>query len=168
MPKNMTLPLVVLLTLLAGSTYLQGRYSERWGRSSSERLGRLAKNVETAVPLVIGEWQGTDQPLDPVQFEASNCDAAREIKYQNRANGDTVVAYVVAGNARNVTIHTPERCYTGAGFEMEGEKEIYTHTFEPYGGGPPQSIEFMTATFRKEEPQQITRLRIFWNAEQSA
>jgi hypothetical protein len=67
----------------------------------------------------------------------------------------------VAGNARNVTIHTPDQCYTGAGYEMEGEKQSYKHDIE-LENGKTMSVEFVTATFRKEDPHQITRLRIFW------
>ncbi|MFO0916144.1 MAG: exosortase-associated EpsI family protein [Pirellulales bacterium] len=162
MPKNMSVPLAVLLVVLGVSTYLQGNFSERWGRSSSQRLLRLAENVNTAVPLQVGNWTGQEQPVDDEQFIASNCEAARDIRYEETTTGQVVNAFVVAGNARNVTIHTPDQCYVGAGFEMEGEKHTYTHTIDLHDGQPPQTVEFVTATFRKEEPERITRLQILW------
>ena len=46
--------------------------------------------------------------------------------YRNR-DGQIVNVYLVTGSARHVTIHTPDWCYVGAGYDIiGGEPQQYT------------------------------------------
>jgi hypothetical protein len=156
--RSLFIPLAALLAVLAVTTYLQGVATERWGREKTERLQKLATNVNERIPMEIGEWIATEHEVDKEQYKASNCEAARALTFENRTSGEEIDVFVVAGTARNVTIHTPDWCYRGAGYEMENEKNEFIMECP----GLPQPPEFLTATFKKEEPSQITRLRIFW------
>lgn len=152
------LPVVAALIVVATGTYLQGVWSERWWRHRSERLKEFTSRLAD-VPMVIGDWEGVDQPVDEEQFKRSNCDGQVSRKYTND-RGDSVSVFLVSGTGRHVTIHTPDWCYRGAGYEMD--KNPHPYKIDVDGMDP--SPEFSTTTFTKHDATGASdRLRIFWS-----
>jgi hypothetical protein len=152
-------PIAAALVVVAIATYVQGIWSERWGKLRSERLAEFTKRL-SEVPLTIGDWDGTDQEVDKAQLARSNCDGHVSREYMNRRNKEVVSVYLVSGTGRHVTIHTPDWCYRGAGYEMDDAAIAYTMRVEGLGAQP----EFRTATFTKtDETGRTDRLRIFWS-----
>lgn len=150
-------PFIVVVAILALGTVIEGRYSDRWGQAKSQRLeefsARLAK-----VPLQVGDWQGVDQPVDQEQFKLSNCDNYVSRTYTNR-DGQSVNIYLVSGSARHVTIHTPDWCYVGAGYNMVDEPQQFNIVEV---NGVPKEPEFLTTQFVRESADRTERIRIFW------
>lgn len=70
------------------------------------------------LPVALGAWQGTDQPLEQRIVNAVGVD-----DYINRAyrdgNGNTVQLYIgyYASQRTGDTIHSPKNCLPGAGWE---------------------------------------------------
>lgn len=160
-PKTkLILPTAVALVIIGVGTYVQGVLSDRWDKRRTEKLVGFTDRL-AEVPMTIGDWDGTDQPFDEDQFKASNCDGQISREYRNHRNQKVVSVYLVSGTGRHVTIHTPDWCYRGAGYEMENSEHIgYSIPVEALDPDP----EFRTATFAK--PDELTgtsdRLRIFW------
>lgn len=153
------LPVAVALVVVGIGTYVQGVFSERWGKHRSEKLAEFTQRLSD-IPLVIGDWEGTDQEVDQAQFVRSGCDGQVSRDYRNRRNGDVVSLYLVSGTGRHVTIHTPDWCYQGAGYDMDKTPIAYTMPVEGVDPNP----EFRTATFTKHDVTGNTdRLRIFWS-----
>ncbi len=150
-------PFIVVAVILTVGTVLEGKLSDRWGQAKSERLAEFSKRLES-VPLQVGDWQGVDQPVDQEQFKLSNCDNYVSRTYTNR-DGQSVNVYLVSGSARHVTIHTPDWCYVGAGYNMVYEPQQYN--IEKVEGVP-EVPEFLTTQFLKETPISTERIRIFW------
>ena len=149
--------IVTVLFVLGVGTLIEGKLSDRWGRQSSEKLAIFSKRLQT-VPKEFGDWKGIDDEVNQEEFKASNCEACVSRTYTNR-DGQQVNMYLVSGSARHVTIHTPEWCYVGAGYAKEDDPRQYTVTEVE---GIEAQPEFLTATFRKEDKDRRSRLRIFW------
>ena len=150
-------PFAVVFVVLAVGTLIEGKYSERWGKSDSVKLSQFTERLKL-VPDKVGDWEGTDEPINEEEFEASHCDGCVSRTYRNR-EGQRVNVYLVSGIARHVTIHTPDWCYVGAGYEKLDDPQQYT--IKDVQGVEPQP-EFLTAVFQKDEPLRTHRIRIFW------
>jgi len=155
---NRALPFVAAALVVLAGTYLQGKWTERWGASSTEKLERFTRRLDD-VPLRVGRWEGTDAEVDAEQFKASHCTGCVSRVYRDADGNDEVSFFLVTGTARHITIHTPDWCYRGAGFSMKGEPIPYTIDCGP--DLPP--VECLTTTFVKEDALGTQRLRIFWS-----
>lgn len=156
------LPAMVVAVLLLGiGAYYEGTWTERWARNKSEKLEEFTKRL-MQVPKVVGSWEGTDNELsekDLEQFQKSNCRGYISRRYRNKVTQEQIEVYLVSGTARHITIHTPDQCYRGAGYEVEGD----TRTARVAAGESTTPFEFTTATFHKGTPERVDRLQIYWS-----
>ena len=151
------LPVAVALVVLAVGTVYQGILSERWKKNRSEKLLQFAEKLGH-VPKTFGDWTSIEQPLDKATFKRSGCEDYISRLYRNN-NGDQISVFLVVGTAQHITQHTPDWCYRGAGYEMEGGDYVpYTMMCNLDENDP----EFSTATFIKESATKTDHLRIFW------
>ena len=154
-----TLPIVVVLIVLGIGTYLQGVYCERWTPLNSEILDTFTARLEN-VPEEIGNWISQDLDYDEDQFKKSNCRGCISRIYTNRRTGEKVNVYLVSGTARHATIHTPDWCYRGAGYKMDGKPAPYSIDC----GTEIPTPEFSTTTFYKDTHHvERENLRILWS-----
>lgn len=151
--KSLAVPVSLVLVILVIGTLVEAHFTDRWVKMDSEQLDRFAEAIDR-VPLVIGNWEGTDDAISDEEFRATNCKNYLSRQYVNRDTGEHVTLYLVAGTARHVTIHTPDRCYRGSGFQRDGKVESYVMAL----GGQEENPEFSTAVFRKPDNAQ----RVFW------
>jgi hypothetical protein len=152
------LPVAIGLVVIGTGTYLQGIWSERWGKYHTEELAQFTQRL-SQVPTVIGDWEGRDQTVNAEEFAASHCDGCVSRDYTSRRSGATVSVFLVSGTGRHVTIHTPDWCYRGAGYEIDATPNPYAIDVNGIEPRP----EFRTATFTKQEATGTDRLRIFWS-----
>ena len=159
--KHMLMPVVVAVIVIAGGTAWQGRMTERWGVWRTERLKAFeTRLVKERIPLEFGPWRGVEDVVDSEQMKRSNSTAHVARIYTNRETGDVVRTLIVCGKARHVALHTPDWCYRGAGYTMQGEHVIFPVDCGPEFSTAPQ---FRTAMFFKEDDTQGDQnLRILW------
>jgi hypothetical protein len=158
--KQLIILIAVVVVLIGTTTVVQGIFTDRWVPRDSARLRRFTDRVDK-IPKVIGLWEGEDDEVDPKEFKRTNCTKCISRRYTNRQTSEKVSLYVVSGTARHITIHTPDWCYQGAGFKMEGKPAQYTMDM----GGEVPNPEFATAVFRRPDPVSPAAsegLRIFW------
>lgn len=164
MKLSALLPIVVAALIVGGGTYVNGIFTDRFGKTNSELLDQFTVQVPK-LPLRIGPWEGRDQEIPGKEFALTNCTAYVSRPYINRQTGDVVSVYVVSGTARHITIHTPDWCYQGAGYKMETRKPEQTVIDCENNANLPKDPEFLTSSFRKSNPTDPTKdqvLRIFW------
>ena len=157
MVKQYAIPLTVVLVIVAIGTWKQGVYTDRftWIEQDTEQLDNFTKRLEH-VPLEFGDWVGEVKAYNEDQFIRSKCNGCFSSMYENKRTGDAVTVYLVSGTARNATIHTPDWCYRGAGYEMKAKPNSYRISSDDI------SSEFVTTTFNRETAFEQQHLRIFW------
>lgn len=146
---------VAAAVLVCGTTYLQGRMTERWtGRNVTTELQRAAEQLERHFPVSVGEWQATEE-LESSAEELKRAGAVGHVSraYVNTKSKARLSAFVVCATPHDASGHTPDRCYPGAGFEI-GEAEHRLTV--PVADG--STAEAFTGTFRKSGQT----LRVFW------
>jgi hypothetical protein len=159
MSKQIIAIAALAITVIAIGTWYQAKYSERWTQLTSEELDHFTAQVQK-FPRVLGKWTGTDDPpISDDVWKRTNCTAYISRVYQNSETGKQVSMYLVSGAAKHITIHSPDWCFVGAGYQLEGKVENYVVKFPP--GGDIADPEFATAIFRKPDIAE-QGLRIFW------
>lgn len=159
---SLILPVAAGVALIVFASIVEGLWTERWGKTTSEELLAFAEAFKD-LPLTVGDWEGdrVEEEADPRVLEVAGAEEYLSANYHNAKIGETVSVYLICGPSRNVSVHTPEACYPGAGFKMEGKTQPYTINTGSF------QAEFTTAVFFKDEASGAQRLRIFWawNAE---
>ncbi len=146
-------PVATALVLIIAAGVGHGLATNRWGAADP---GPGTGNV-AGVPEVVGPWVGRELATDPQQLARGNILAACSRRYENRVTGASLQMLLVFGPTGPITVHTPDLCYPGAGYEIVG---VPAGTSLPSAGGV--SGEFRTAKARKEEPGRVTYLRLLW------
>jgi hypothetical protein len=70
-----------------------------------------------------------------------------------------VTAVVVCGPTGPLSVHTPDVCYAGAGYEAKGPPSPFTLRLTD----PDREAEFRTQTFDKDGTDKRGELRLFWS-----
>ncbi len=150
-----TLTIVGAVALLGASGVSHRLWTGAWNVSGEP--GISAARLE-AVPSSIGDWVSVDQEVEKRQLDRAEAVGHLARRYVQRRTGAEVSLFIICGRPGPVSVHTPDICYGGIGFRVEGVEKKYQ--FEGDAEGP--SAEFYTANFLKPDPVAPSRLRIYW------
>jgi hypothetical protein len=151
-----TLLLLAAGAMLALCGVVHGLRTDRWGASPDLRAA--AERLH-AVPASVGQWQGEDLPLNARELALSGSTGALSRRYVHRVTGEPATVLLLCGRPGPVSIHTPDVCYRGLGYEPTRDPVRWS-TPDPGGSGP---AAFWTALFRKESPGRVEYLRLLWS-----
>jgi hypothetical protein len=145
---------VLALVILGGLTH--GQWSGRWSQSQalSDAVARLDR-----IPVSVGPWQS--RPLEELERQAIEIGqiAGHTLRaYTDRGSGQEDSMLVVCGRPGPISVHTPDICFRGSGYEVTGAPVVERIALEP----PARSSSFLTALFRKEVAGTPSTLRVFW------
>ena len=118
-------------------------------------LAELAGRLES-VPSVIGDWTATSQPVSSKQMAIAGAVGHLTRVYTNPKNGISVSVMLLCGLPGNISTHTPDICYPGAGYSL-GEAQSYLQTY----GVPDRTAQFQTS-FAGRSGTNPSRLRLYW------
>jgi hypothetical protein len=143
----------MVTVLLAGLVH--GRWTGRWEQSSAldEAVATLQR-----VPEKLGEWKGQPITLDPNQMHRAGAVGHVTRRYEDQVHKNVVTMLLMCGRSGPMSVHTPEVCYGGAGYEMLGEPVECKIELGPSAA----PARLWTAVLRKEGAAVPTHLRIFW------
>ncbi len=151
-----SLPILLGVVLIVGLTIPQIRMTDRLSGTnvSAEQCAELL----SLVPKDIGDWHGEDKPVDPSVRKKAGAVGAVSREYRNSRTGERVDLWLIVGHSREVSFHTPDVCYPGAGFEARGkENSLYPLVMQ----GMPET-PMWTNTFFKEDASGRRLIRVFW------
>ena len=150
------LPIVLGIALIVGLTIPQIRMTDRLSGTnvSAEQRAKLL----SLVPKDFGDWHGEDKPVDPNVQKKAGAIGAVSRDYRNARTGERVDLWLIVGHSRDVSFHTPDVCYQGAGFEARGKENSLYPLVMP---GMPET-PMWTNTFFKEDVTGRRLLRVFW------
>src|SRR5437867_4487282 len=130
-----------LIVLVAGGL-LHGLCSERW--ESSAALEEAAQRLQE-VPGDFGEWQSRQEVSEAEDFDLAGARGYWTRTYINKRSKEGVRVILMCGRAGRMSVHTPQVCYRGAGYEMPEDaiRQVIATAGERGAG------TFWTATFTK-------------------
>jgi Protein of unknown function (DUF3485) len=109
----LTIRISVAMLLIVGAGLVDGVWTNRW-RPAPELAALTAKF--DSIPMVIGDWQGTAFELPPKERAMAGAEACLARRYSNPARGVSVTVLLVGGLPGDISNHTPDVCYPGAGY----------------------------------------------------
>jgi Protein of unknown function (DUF3485) len=142
--------IAVAAVLVTGLVH--GFWTERW--TTHEEPVAAAARMEH-VADVLGSWEG--EPIDATPRQTDGIAGHLYRRYVNRQNGQSVTVALFCGRSGPMSIHTPDVCYQGGGYDVGASVK---HSLPGDAGAP--SAEFRTAPFFKTSSTDRSNLRIFW------
>jgi hypothetical protein len=143
------------LILIVGTGLVHGAWTNRWGPSRA--LAALAARLDS-VPMVIGDWEAMSYELDAWERAKAGASACLGRVYRNPASGASVTVLLLGGLPGDITTHTPDACYPGAGYTLDSPSAYDL----PYGVDSRDLAGFRTAVARRGGTSPSV-LRIFWS-----
>ena len=114
-----SLPLLAFAGLAVSAGLLHGWHTGRW-RPSADVAG-AAERLNN-VPLSLGDWRGEADTLDTEDLKRAGIKGHLSARFRNVVTGEKVSVLLVCGHPGPISVHTPETCYGGAGFEPAGAR----------------------------------------------
>lgn len=150
--KSLIAPAAIAVVLMGVVTYVEGTWSERWAKADSPVLKEWCAKMQK-LPMTIGEWEGKQLAQNQEELDYAGIAGSVSREYRNRNTGQVVSMFLVAGGARKVAVHTPDKCMVAAGYKMSKEPDPFNVVKES---------QFYTTTFSKEDVSKTDYLRVFW------
>lgn len=118
-------PLLACAVVVAAVGVVHGWWTDRWG--PSERLQRTIAAMDR-VPMAFGDWAGEDVPFPAEEVARAGIRRCVFRQYRNPHTGEVVSALLVCGRGGPISVHTPDVCYTGAGYRAVSDESARAFT----------------------------------------
>jgi hypothetical protein len=142
---------VVLITVLVSGA-AAGLCNGRWGGSRTVQSAVLRLD---RVPLSLGaDWDVQETKLSEREVAIAEIEGYISRRYIHRRTGMIVSVMLLCGRPGPVSVHTPEACYSGAGYVMASSAKAYTAPTGSRG-------QFQVRDFRKNNIAAPTLMRVF-------
>lgn len=116
-----------IAAVIIGTGLVHGAWTNRWG--PSPQMAALAARFES-VPMTIGDWTATPSEFGVRERKMAGAEACLAREYTNPGRGVTVSVLLVGGLPGKISTHTPEVCYTAAGYDL-GTPAAYDRRYGP-------------------------------------
>lgn len=143
-PRNLAFLAATLMLLASGVLY-------HLLAKDSDQLDPAAERV-ALVPLAIGDWQGHEEAVDRESFEQAGAKGYWMRSYVNPRTSESILVILMCGRPGKMSVHTPEVCYRGAGYELHEE---------PAAWALKSDASFWTAQFTKKAALPM-HMRLYW------
>lgn len=136
------LPILVATLLVIAAGLVQGFWTNRW--VTSHELEAAAERLQR-VPKQVGSWEGQDQEFETKDYARAGIVGGLLRRYQNRDTGSVVSVLLVCGRPGPISVHTPDVCYRGAGYD-----QIDDQTQATVESDAPEPAHFWWLRMRKQ------------------
>lgn len=150
------LPFLVGLGVIVASGYVHGLWTQRWEKSVE--LEAVVARLER-LPGDLPNWKVYDGDIDDRALARAGAEGAWIKRYRSRDNQHNVLVILLIGRSGQMSVHRPEHCYSGAGYDLAG---LPRRTVIPFGPEDTPA-EFFTGRFVKPETVGVSQLRIYWS-----
>ncbi len=147
------LGVIAIFGFFVAEAKMSGRY--QGSNTTEEQFAALLRKV----PADIGDWHGTDLPVEEQVKKTAGARGYVSRSYKNTITGDVVTIWLIVGHAKDVIRHTPDVCYPSSGFTTRApENSLQPFVFDGKSMG-----DFYTNTFVKEDMHGRQLVRVFWS-----
>ncbi len=150
------IPWLLAIVIVAGSGVIHGLIVDRWGLSQD--ISELVTSLED-IPLELGPWKGVSQTIPARHLEIGEIYGYLSRTYTNQETGSKVSLLIVCGKPGPISVHTPDICFRGAGYNMRNDPERNSIVSEQDSS---LVVEAFSAEFRKANDAQPHDLRVVW------
>ena len=107
--------MLVALVLVLITGVVHGLWTERWQRSPdvSAAAARLSY-----VPGDLGDWRCDPAAADQESLAQAGAEGHWICRYVHRRTGQSVLVVLLCGRADRMSVHRPENCYGGSGYQL--------------------------------------------------
>src|SRR5262249_2195539 len=109
-------------------------------------------------PGDLGPWKCEPAEVDREALSQAGAEGYWIRRYANSRTGQSALVILLCGRSGRMSVHRPEHCYRGSGYEMTGAAVHFTLKPAPDG----EAVTFWSGCFRKEEATLTRDLRIYW------
>jgi hypothetical protein len=113
------LPLLAGVVVVVATGVADGVWTHRW-RPDVRLENAVARLARVPVELKEKDWQGKDEEVSAKDIEAGHIDAYVCRRFTNNRTHQAVLVLLVCGRPGPIAVHTPDVCYTSAGYKMVG------------------------------------------------
>jgi hypothetical protein len=156
------LPPIVALAAILASGVVHGLWSGRFGPPADlEAAAARLKNV----PLVIGDWSGTEQTMNASQLKAAEAVGYISRHYEKVGTGASpeervaLDVTVLCGPTGPMAVHPPTVCFTATGLKQTTS----TERMQVVETGTARRHELFDTLFGKDTAGESLRLRTLWS-----
>jgi Protein of unknown function (DUF3485) len=142
------------IVLIAASGIFHGLWTGRW--KFADEPAKAAERLEK-VPLVIGDWDGDKQEISDREIRVAEAAGYLSRRYVHRQTGEIVWVTALCGRPGPISVHPPDVCFRGAGFQPAESPARYT-----LRRSGPETAQFWTAKFVKNEATGPVAMRVLW------
>ena len=139
------------VVLLAG--FVHGTWTQRWLQSAE--LEAAVARLDN-IPTRVGGWTASEvEAIPPEELKLAGAAGCWMRRFTAADSGQKVQVVILVGHTGRMSVHRPENCYPGQGYDLAGAPLRYSLKTP--------DAEFWTARFTK--PDVTTggsQLRIFW------
>jgi hypothetical protein len=143
------------LAVVIATGIAHGAWTGRW-KPSPNRAAAQARL--SRIPTTLGTWRGESLAFDRRDLERSGVDGCVARRYVDDESGDSLTMLLVSGAPGPIAVHTPDICYTGAGYE---EVSAPSH-LEIQPRRSSRGAELFAADYRSRDVAQPRYLRVYW------
>jgi hypothetical protein len=131
----------------------------RWWAGSQQDAAAVAAAALDKVPRTVGPWRGRDLALHPDEADWARYAGALWRRYEDQESGQVVSLLLVCGRPGPVSVHTPDVCYPGVGYDLLDQPR----RVEVAAPALPRPAQLWTARFARPDDPAAPRLRIYWS-----
>jgi hypothetical protein len=148
--------LLTALAVVISAGLVHGFWIDRWQISTD--LDDAAALLDR-VGMDLDPWHAEAVELDPRAVRVSGASRYVMRRYTHRTARTSASVLLMCGRSGPMSVHTPDICYQGSGFEVLGAPARYTVPAGPSSA----AAAFWTAKFRKRDAAVPMYLRIYWS-----
>jgi hypothetical protein len=145
--------IALAMVLIVGAGLVHGSWTSRWRPAPA--LQEQAKKLES-LPMVLGDWTAISRELPARELAMTGAAGYINRLYTNSSKGLSISVLLLSGLPGDISTHTPEVCYPGAGYYL-ATPDAFALTY----GSPEQKAELRTAVAIRGGANPSV-LRIFW------
>ncbi|MCA9051174.1 MAG: exosortase-associated EpsI family protein [Planctomycetaceae bacterium] len=145
-------PAAVAAVLLLATGYVHGILSGRWG--DPEALARGVEHLKQ-IPSQLSGWTGTDMEIPETQLTIGQIRGYVSRRYEHE-DGSQVDVLLLCGRPGPISVHTPDVCFRGAGFQLVQDTEYHLTKGD-------RTADLVVGDFKKEGAGGASDgIRVFW------
>ena len=114
------MPIRYSATLTAIAALLASGFACQMMARDTEQLDVAAARVPEVL-MVIGAWHAQEETVDPITFDRAGAKTHWTRLYVHQRSKESVLVILMCGRPGKMAVHTPEVCYTGAGYELHSQ-----------------------------------------------